>query len=554
MFTVRNSGHSKVVAFVVILAMILMYTFAFAGTVFAASGSVMTTFSDDSTQNGNVTYTSKEDVYARVENFPANTLISVKVVAPGSGSDPDVQLGIALDVATTSEDGYAFLWIWDLTKFEDTTNSGGAYKLIVSTSTDFDGGETKSDNFKVEEEELPTTGEITVYKDVLTSTGGAVVDTSSSFAFSVSGPDDFTTTFAITDGQHMTFTLPFGTYIVEETGYGDYTPQTTQTSLSIDADNLTDEFTFENWQPGDTPPPTTGTVTIYKDVLTSTGAAVTDTSSSFAFSMTGDQFTTTFAITDGQHMSFTLPFGTYTVEETGYGDYTPQTTQTALSISLTTPTAMFTFENWQPEDTPPPPPDGFDIEVEKTVDDTRVYRNQSVTFTVTVTNNGPDDAYEIMIHDVIPEGLDIEDIQTSKGTFDDDYWYIGTMLDGDSETLTIEADVTAEVGTVITNTASWDGEDNDNTNNEDSASTTVIRRSPPDDDDEDEDIPEDPTPEGPAPEEPPVIIPEEVIATGDAPQTGDTTNPALLISLMLGSLVGLGALTRKKKVEETENN
>lgn len=36
MFTQRSSGHSKVVAFIVVLAMIMMYTFAFGGAVFAA--------------------------------------------------------------------------------------------------------------------------------------------------------------------------------------------------------------------------------------------------------------------------------------------------------------------------------------------------------------------------------------------------------------------------------------------------------------------------------------------------------------------------------------
>jgi LPXTG-motif cell wall-anchored protein len=124
-------------------------------------------------------------------------------------------------------------------------------------------------------------------------------------------------------------------------------------------------------------------------------------------------------------------------------------------------------------------------------------------------------------------------------------------LSGESETLTIEAVVTAGVGTVITNTATWDGEDNNPNNNEDSASTTVIRR-PIDDDDDDDDIPDNPIPEGPI-EEPPVVIPEIQPPLADVPQTGDTTNTPLLALLMIGSLGGLAALTRKKKIEESDN-
>jgi LPXTG-motif cell wall-anchored protein len=84
---------------------------------------------------------------------------------------------------------------------------------------------------------------------------------------------------------------------------------------------------------------------------------------------------------------------------------------------------------------------------------------------------------------------------------------------------------------------------------DDSARVRIRRPDRPDRPDPDPDpdpiiIPEDPIPEGP------VVIPEEEIPQGPVPKTGVDDNTGLMAILMIGSLAGIGILTRRRRASD----
>jgi uncharacterized repeat protein (TIGR01451 family) len=118
---------------------------------------------------------------------------------------------------------------------------------------------------------------------------------------------------------------------------------------------------------------------------------------------------------------------------------------------------------------------GADLSVTKTVNDPDVGFGTQVTFTVTVTNNGPDVATGITVDDLLPAGLTYVSDVASEGTYDETTGdWTGLALDADeSETLQITATV-ATPG-AKTNTASITASslfDPDATKNSDSAVVT----------------------------------------------------------------------------------
>jgi uncharacterized repeat protein (TIGR01451 family)/fimbrial isopeptide formation D2 family protein len=90
-----------------------------------------------------------------------------------------------------------------------------------------------------------------------------------------------------------------------------------------------------------------------------------------------------------------------------------------------------------------------DLAVTKTVSNASPNVGDTITFTVTVTNNGPDTATDVELTDTFPvAGLQIVGTPTvSQGTYDvaTGVWDIGTVLPGagNAQTLTIQAEVLA---------------------------------------------------------------------------------------------------------------
>ncbi len=95
-----------------------------------------------------------------------------------------------------------------------------------------------------------------------------------------------------------------------------------------------------------------------------------------------------------------------------------------------------------------------DLGITKTVNDSTATTSQTITYTVTVTNNGPDTANLVSVADTLPVGLNFVSASSTVGIYSTitNTWTIGTLLNGESATLEISVVVTATSGT-ITNTA-----------------------------------------------------------------------------------------------------
>ena len=78
---------------------------------------------------------------------------------------------------------------------------------------------------------------------------------------------------------------------------------------------------------------------------------------------------------------------------------------------------------------------------------------QRGTFTITVTNKGPNDVQNVRVNDAIPSGFTVGSF--SMGTYDGNLWTIPLLANGASATLTFNRVMTAaDGGTTKTNTAS----------------------------------------------------------------------------------------------------
>jgi uncharacterized repeat protein (TIGR01451 family) len=103
-------------------------------------------------------------------------------------------------------------------------------------------------------------------------------------------------------------------------------------------------------------------------------------------------------------------------------------------------------------------PTSADIQVNQTYTTYTQGNNTYVTYTITATNNGPNNATGVQLTDVLPTGVSwVSD--TSGGTYNHTttgsnagLWNIGNLNSGNSVKLTITAQVTATNGTII-NTA-----------------------------------------------------------------------------------------------------
>ncbi|MHC4808734.1 MAG: hypothetical protein ACYTBX_21065, partial [Planctomycetota bacterium] len=103
-----------------------------------------------------------------------------------------------------------------------------------------------------------------------------------------------------------------------------------------------------------------------------------------------------------------------------------------------------------------------DLVIAKTVDDATPDEGQTVTYTITLTNNGPAQATNISVTDVVPAGVTYVAASITGGDSSDDSdpagaglsWTVNTINSGANTTLTFQATVDAGTsGNIITNTA-----------------------------------------------------------------------------------------------------
>ena len=108
------------------------------------------------------------------------------------------------------------------------------------------------------------------------------------------------------------------------------------------------------------------------------------------------------------------------------------------------------------------------ISVSKTVNNSTPLIGNNVIFTITVKNNGPDNATNVNVTDVLPTGYSLVSSSTSSGTYNQTtgVWTIGDMANGTSVTLTITATVLATgtyANTATVTASETDPDTSDNT-------------------------------------------------------------------------------------------
>ncbi|MGH3690419.1 MAG: DUF7507 domain-containing protein [Microbacterium sp.] len=116
-----------------------------------------------------------------------------------------------------------------------------------------------------------------------------------------------------------------------------------------------------------------------------------------------------------------------------------------------------------------------DVSVVKTTSTPTVPLGGTATFEVTVTNEGPSAAAGVVLNELMPAGFMLTGATPSVGTWsmEDARWTVGTLLPGESATLTVTATVHREGPLTNTATASSRTPDPDTSNNTGTATVTV---------------------------------------------------------------------------------
>ena len=86
-------------------------------------------------------------------------------------------------------------------------------------------------------------------------------------------------------------------------------------------------------------------------------------------------------------------------------------------------------------------PQQADLAVGKTVSDPTPNVGDLITYTITVSNAGPDAATGVTVQDTLPAGLTFQSSTASQGSYDPGtgVWTVGTVAAGATQTLTITA-------------------------------------------------------------------------------------------------------------------
>src|SRR5262249_27987755 len=120
-------------------------------------------------------------------------------------------------------------------------------------------------------------------------------------------------------------------------------------------------------------------------------------------------------------------------------------------------------------------PQQADLQINKTVSDQTPNVGDTVTYTIALTNNGPDPATDVTVTDLLPAGLSFLPATPSPGAYDsaNGVWTVGGVAKGATQTLLIFARVKSpDPQTNTARVTSADQFDPDATNNADSVVET----------------------------------------------------------------------------------
>ncbi|MDO8567820.1 MAG: DUF11 domain-containing protein, partial [Dehalococcoidales bacterium] len=117
-----------------------------------------------------------------------------------------------------------------------------------------------------------------------------------------------------------------------------------------------------------------------------------------------------------------------------------------------------------------------DLAITKTDIPDPVTAGQNLTYTITVTNNGPSAATGVTVCDTIPAQTTYSSNTTSQGTYTVPTWNVGSLAGGASANMTLVVTVSGTATGTITNTATVSGNeaDHNQANNSATAETGVI--------------------------------------------------------------------------------
>ena len=196
---------------------------------------------------------------------------------------------------------------------------------------------------------------------------------------------------------------------------------------------------------------------------------------------------TVFSLTDGGTRTFDpLAPGTYVVTETRTQGYALTTIVcedpgggTTVDVAAGTATvALAEGEAVACTFTNAPAPEA-DLEIEKTVDEEVIAPGDTVIYTLTVTNQGPDTAEGVVVTDELPDGLTVvsypDECVLDGTTLTCD---LGDLAAGDS--VSLEVEVTVDDTGLFTNVTSVDSNtpDPDPDNNDSSAEVLAAEATP----------------------------------------------------------------------------
>src|SRR5262249_41111581 len=115
-------------------------------------------------------------------------------------------------------------------------------------------------------------------------------------------------------------------------------------------------------------------------------------------------------------------------------------------------------------------PQQADLQVTKAVSNPTPNVGDTITYTVTLRNAGPDPATNVTIRDVLPSGVTFVSASPSQGSYSSatGLWTVGTVNPGTPQTLTLTATVTNPAASANTATVSHSDQfDPDPANNTD---------------------------------------------------------------------------------------
>ncbi|MEM1332021.1 MAG: hypothetical protein AAGG08_01065, partial [Actinomycetota bacterium] len=209
----------------------------------------------------------------------------------------------------------------------------------------------------------------------------------------------------------------------------------------------------------DTDPPVPGEQVRYTITVTNPGPSdaqnvvVTDSIDPAVTSFAADQGVCAFVDQNLTCTVGTLAPGTFNVVVTGdLAEGFTGTLSNTASVTTSTDQGGDTGPNSATVDAIAAP--DADLRITKTAAPDPVVAGETLTYTLTVVNDGPSTALDVIVDDLLPNGLTVVDVSSSVNDCTGLPCELGDLLDGASETVTIVTEVDADVTDLDPNNAS----------------------------------------------------------------------------------------------------